>query len=70
MKPRCSDMLRQQALEKDEKSRANITFDNCMLLILVNGSILKKFLDETANMSADERAERLESNKVSKLFEI
>ncbi|XP_038569021.1 ubiquitin carboxyl-terminal hydrolase isozyme L1 isoform X2 [Micropterus salmoides] len=28
-----------------------------------NGSVLKKFLDETANMSADERAKHLEKNE-------
>lgn len=63
-------MLRQQAQEKDEKIRSYISLANYMLLILVNGSILKKFLDETANMSADDRAKHLESNKVSKSIKI
>lgn len=29
-----------------------------------NGSVLQKFLDETANMSPDDRAKHLENNKV------
>lgn len=41
-----------------------------MLLISATGSILKKFLDETANMSADGRAKHLENNKVNKQIEI
>lgn len=47
-----------------------MTLANYMLLILVNGSILKKFLDDTANMSADDRAKHLKSNKVSKSMKI
>lgn len=35
-----------------------------MLLCSASGSILEKFLDETANMSRDERAKHLEKNKV------
>lgn len=35
-----------------------------MMFFSASGSILKKFLDETANMSADERAKYLEKNKV------
>lgn len=41
-----------------------------MLLISATGSILKKFLDETENMSADGRAKHLENNKVNKQIEI
>lgn len=41
-----------------------------MLLISGTGSILKKFLDETANMSADDRAKHLENNKVNKQVKI
>lgn len=37
-----------------------------MLLISDNGSILKRFLDETANMSPDDRVKHLEANKVKK----
>lgn len=39
----------------------------CQVVVLVvsaSDSVLKKFLDETANMSADERAKLLEGNKV------
>lgn len=35
-----------------------------LLAFTDNGSVLKKFLDETANMSADERAKHLEKNEV------
>lgn len=33
--------------------------------LLESGSALKSFLDETANMTADERAKHLEENKVN-----
>lgn len=41
-----------------------------MLLISATGSILKKFLDETADMSADGRAKHLENSKVNKQIKI
>lgn len=44
-----------------------IGFGVCQVVVLVvsaSDSVLKKFLDETANMSADERAKLLEGNKV------
>lgn len=39
---------------------------NLMLLFSASGSVLKKFLDETANMSPDDRAKHLEKNQVRK----
>lgn len=41
-----------------------------MLLLVFSDtdSALKKFLDETANMSADDRAKNLENNKVILLY--
>lgn len=43
-----------------------LMLDNLMLLLVFSdsGSVLKKFLDETANMSADDRAKHLEKNQV------
>lgn len=35
-----------------------------LLVFSESDSALKKFLDETANMSADDRAKHLEKNKV------
>lgn len=40
-----------------------------LLLVFSDGdSALKKFLDETAKMSADDRAKQLENNKVMLLY--
>lgn len=38
---------------------------HCFTVFLDSGSDLKAFLDETANMSADDRAKHLEKNQVN-----
>lgn len=42
---------------------------NLVFLLSESASVLKKFLDETAKMSADDRAKHLDKNKVRTILE-